>query len=187
MRVCKKNRVLQLCCLIALLGIGQACQAGGQFVRITEAQLSLVDDKAKLNIKLDFQLSPKAQEALYSGIALYWDVSIELKQKHGLWYKTFISRSYLYSLSYYTLLNNFRVRDEHKKTFRRFSTLHEALVFMQHIQTEGMAIRGYDRKQCLISVLNISFDKEMLPAPLRPIAYFDKQWDLSTEEWRWCE
>ncbi|RLA23661.1 MAG: hypothetical protein DRQ62_05995 [Gammaproteobacteria bacterium] len=189
MRDYRNSKALLFCCFIAMLSVGQICYAGGKFVKIEQAQLDLVGDKALLDVKLTFQLSPSAEEALHSGIALYWDVAIILKQKlwRGLWYKTLFARTYRYSLSYYTLLNNYRVQDEYKKSFRRFSTLHEALVFMQHIRTEGMVLDGYDRNQCIISVLNISFDKEMLPAPLRPVAYFDKQWDLSSKERLWCE
>lgn len=187
MRGYRKSRALLLCCIIVLLSVGQECLAGGRFVKIKQTRLSLEGDQAKLNIKLNFQLSPSAEEALHSGIALYWDISIVLKQKQNLWYKTLFSRTYRYSLTYYTLLNNFRVKDEYNQEFRRFSTLHEALMFMQHIQTEGMAVPGYNRHQCIITVLNIDFDKEMLPAPLRPVAYFDKQWDLSTKKRQWCE
>lgn len=187
MRGYRKSRALLFCCFIALLSVGQECLAGGRFVKIKQAQLSLEDKQAKLNIRLNFQLSPSAEEALHSGIALYWDVSIELKQKQNFWYKTLFARTYRYSLTYYTLLNNFRVKDEYNQSFRRFSTLHEALMFMQHIQTEGMAIPGYNKSQCITTVLNIAFDREMLPAPLRPVAYFDKQWDLSTKERQWCE
>lgn len=187
MRGCRKSKALLLCCFIAILSGWGVCHAGGKFVKIKQAQLSLIDNRAKLSILLDFKLSAEAEEALYSGIALFWDVSIELKQKQGFWDKTLFAHTYRYSLTYYTLLNNFRVKDERKKTFRRFSSLSEALVFMQHIETEEMPLSGYVANQCVISVLNISFDKEMLPAPLRPVAYFDRQWDLSANEKRWCE
>jgi hypothetical protein len=187
MRVCRKSKTLALYSLVMLLWVGGDCYAGGQFVKIKQAQLSLQDNKARLRIKLDFQLNPSAEEALYSGIPLYWDVSIVLKQQRDFWDKTLFARRYRYSLAYYTLLNNFRVKDEHKKTFRRFSSLKEALGYMQRIETEEMSLTGYDENKCIISVLNIAFDKEMLPAPLRPIAYFDEQWDLSTNERQWCE
>ena len=187
MRACRKSKALLLCCLVTLVCVGSVCHADGQFVKIKQATLSLQDSKAKLDIKLDFQLSPTAEEALHSGIALYWDVSIALKQQRDFWDKTLFTHTYRYSLTYYTLLNNFRVKDVQKNAFRRFSTLHEALVYMQHFETEEMSLSGYDKKLCVISVLKVSFDKEMLPAPLRPIAYFDKQWDLSTNERQWCE
>ncbi|GAW87059.1 conserved hypothetical protein [Bathymodiolus platifrons methanotrophic gill symbiont] len=192
MRVCRKNKALLLYFLTAILyGIWgvEVCHAKGKFVKIKQAQLSLTDNKARLSVNLDFQLSPGAKAALHSGIALYWDVSIMLKQDQwrGLWCKTLATRHYRYSLTYYTLLNNFRVKNEQNKTFRRFSSLHEALLYMQHFESEQMVISGYNKNQCVMSVLSVSFDKEMLPAPLRPVAYFDKQWDLSTKERQWCE
>ncbi len=188
MHACKKSKaLLLLACLLAVLSGWQVCLADGQFVKIKQAQLNRVDDKARLSIKLDFQLSPSAEEALHSGIALYWDVSIVFKQKQHLWYKTLFAHTYRYSLTYYTLLDNFRVKDEHQQTFRRFFSLREALNFMQHIETEEMLLSDYNPNQCVTTVLSISFDKEMLPAPLRPVAYFDKQWDLSTNERLWCE
>ena len=187
MRGYKKSKTLALYGLVMLLWAGPACYVERQYVEIKQAQLRLQDNKARLSIKLDFQLSPSAEDALYSGIPLYWDVSIVFKQQRDFWDKTLSARTYRYSLAYYTLLNNFRVKDEHKKAFRRFSSLQDALRYMQHFETEEMPLTGYVANQCIISVLNISFDKEMLPAPLRPIAYCDEQWNLSTNERQWCE
>jgi hypothetical protein len=85
MRVCRKSKTLALYSLVMLLWVGGDCYAGGQFVKIKQAQLSLQDNKARLSIKLDFQLNPSAEEALYSGIPLYWDVSIVLKQQTRLY------------------------------------------------------------------------------------------------------
>ena len=175
--------------LFIVLFWAQASYAGGSFVKIEQAKLTYTQNKAKLVVDLDFQLSASAQEALHSGIALYWDVSIRLKQKkwRGLWHKTLFKQSYRYSLAYYTLLNNYRLKDEQKQVFIRFSSLSEALIYMRHIEYAGLAMQRHNLDQCIISVLNISFDKEMLPAPLRPIAYFDKQWDLSANERQWCD
>lgn len=163
--------------------------AGGSFVKIEQAKLTYTEESANLDVDLDFRLSLSAQEALHSGIALYWDVSIELRQKKwaGLWHKTLFSQSSRYSLNYYTLLNNYRLKDELKQEFQRFSNLSEALTYMRHIEYKNMPMKGYRSEQCVISVLNITFDIEMLPAPLRPVAYFDKQWDLSANERQWCD
>lgn len=187
MRVCRKPKALLLCYLISLFGGWHTCYADGQFVKIKQARLSLVDDKAKLSILLDFQLSTDAKEALYSGIALFWNVSIELQQRQGFWHQTLLTHTHYYRLTYHTLLDNFRVKDERQKTFRRFSSLSKALLFMQHIEIGEMPLAGYVANQCVTSVLNIMFAKETLPAPLRPVAYFDRQWDLSTNEKKWCE
>ena len=186
----RKNKAPDYCLLLVLaLSLGQVSYAGDRFVKIKQAKLELTKNKAKLIADLDFQLSSTAQEALHSGIALYWDVSIVLKQKQwaGLWYKTLLVESNRYSLAYYTLLNNYRLRDEQEQVFRRFSSLSEALIYMRRIIYADMPIKTYNAERCVTGVLNVSFDKEMLPAPLRPIAYFDKQWDLSANERQWCD
>ena len=186
----RKNKVPYYCLLLVLvLSLGHVSYAGDRFVKIKQAKLKLTKNEAKLIADLDFQLSSTAQEALHSGIALYWDVSIVLKQKQwaGLWYKTLLVESNRYSLAYYTLLNNYRLRDEQEQVFRRFSSLSEALIYMRHIVYVDMPIKTYNAEQCVTGVLNVTFVKEMLPAPLRPIAYFDKQWDLSANERQWCD
>ncbi len=172
-----------------MLHLSNQCYAADSFVKIEEVKLILTQDRAKLIAGLDFQLSATAKEALHSGIALYWDVSIVLQQKQwaGLWYKTLLAQSNRYSLAYYTLLNNYRLKDEHAQVFLRFSSLTEALTYMRHIEYAEMPLQAYNPEQCIMGVLNVTFDREMLPAPLRPIAYFNKQWDLSADERQWCE
>lgn len=187
MRVCRKSKALGISSFVMLFCVTFVCHASGEFVKIKQAQFSVSDAKASLNVKLDFHLSPSAEEALYSGIALYWDVAVVFRQQYGFWYKTLFTHTYRYSLTYYTLLNNFRVKDEQQQAFRRFYSLAEALNYMQHFQTEEMPLSDHDKNQCVMTRLKVSFDREMLPAPLRPIAYFDKQWDLSSDERQWCE
>ena len=184
----RKNKAL-LCGLAIVLGWGHASYAGDSFVKIERAKLILTKNKAKLIVGLDFKLSATAQEALHSGIALYWDVSIVLQQTQwrGLWRKTLFARTNRYSLTYYTLLNNYRLKDEQAQLFRRFSSLSEALIYMRKIVYAEMHMEAYSADQCVIGVLNVTFIKEMLPVPLRPIAYFDRQWDLSANERQWCE
>jgi len=186
----KKNKAFFCCILLAtLLGSWKSSYAGDLFVKIEQVKLTYADNKAKLEADLGFQLSTPAEQALHSGIALYWDVIIVLKQKQwaGLWYKTLFAQSNRYSLAYYTLLNNYRLKDESNQVFSRFSSLAEALTYMQHITYSELPMQAYNVDQCVTGVLNVTFDKEMLPAPLRPIAYFDQQWDLSANERQWCE
>lgn len=190
MRGYGKNKALFHCLLLTLiLSLGRASYAGDRFVKIEQVKLTYTQNKAMLEADLDFQLSAAAEEALHSGIALYWDVSIVLKQKQwlGIWYKTLLKQSNRYSLAYFTLLDNYRLKDEKTQVFSRFSSLSEALTYMQHIRYSGLSMQAYRIDQCVTGVLNVTFDKEMLPAPLRPIAYFDQQWDLSANERQWCD
>lgn len=189
MRAYKKNKALLLGLIVLLSGLSGHGYADDRFVKIEQAQLTLAENKAQLRADVIFQLSRSAQDALHSGIPLYWDVSIELKQVRwgGLWRSVLFSHVRRYRLAYYTLLNNYRVKDEKKDEIRRFSSLQEALTYMGKIAYDDISVTGYDAKLCIIGVLNVSFDKEMLPAPLRPVAYFESEWDLSAAERLWCE
>ena len=114
MRGYKKNKALKLATLVLLFTTGQVSVAGDHFVKIEQASLTIQQQTATLTAKLDFSLSATATEALHSGIALYWDVSIALKQRQwpGWWYSSLSKESHRYRLSYYTLLNNYRLHDE---------------------------------------------------------------------------
>lgn len=188
MHNCRKYNALQYGLLLVFCGV-QTSYAGGRFVKIEQTKLLLTEAKATLIADLDFQLSTSVKEALHSGIALYWDVSITLKQKQwgGMWQKTLLAQSYRYSLSYYTLLDNYRLKDEREQVFKRLSNLSEALIYMRHIEYADMAMQGYSAEQCVTGVFQVAFDREMLPAPLRPVAYFDTQWDLSASERLRCD
>lgn len=189
MRVCKKHKSLLLSLLVLLSGLSWPVGANDRFVKIKQAQLTLHENKAQLHADVLFQLSRSAEDALHSGIALYWDVSVELKQVRwgGLWQNVLFSQSRRYRLAYFTLLNNYRVKYEQNDQDRRFFNLQEALAYMGLIAYDDIPITEYDPRLCIVGVLNVSFDKEMLPAPLRPLAYFDREWDLSAAERLWCE
>ncbi|MBE0468634.1 MAG: DUF4390 domain-containing protein [Methyloprofundus sp.] len=190
MRAYKKNKALLLTLLLLLCALSGYSYADDRFVHIAQAQLTLAENTAQLRADVVFQLSRSAEEALHSGIALHWDVAVELKQVRwgGLWQNVLFSEVRRYRLAYYTLLNNYRVKDEKKAgEVKRFSSLLEALAYMGQITYDDVPIVGYDPKLCVGAVLNVSFDKEMLPAPLRPIAYFDSEWDLSATKRLWCE
>ena len=186
----RKNKAHLCFMLLALmLSAVQSSYAGDRFVKIEQVKLTYANNKATLEADLHFQLSATVEDALHRGISLYWDVDIVLKQKQwaGLWYKTLFAQSNRYSLTYYTLLDNYRLKDESNQAFSRFSSLSEALTYMRHIMYSPLPMKDYHLDQCVTGVLNVTFDKEMLPAPLRPIAYVDQQWDLSANERQWCE
>ena len=75
----RKNR--GVCCLALMFSLVEFRDAGDSFVKIKKASLTYTDNKAKVTLEasLAFQLSDSVQEALHSGIVLYWDVFVSLK------------------------------------------------------------------------------------------------------------
>ena len=184
MRACKSSKALILALVICLFNKESFAEADNQFVQIKQVQLVQSDHKVTFQAELDFALSASARNALHSGIVLYWDVELVLWQKccAGLWRNILYDRSYRFSLSYYTIVNNYRVRDEQKNTFRRFASLQDALASMSDLNSGMIFLENYDSGRCVRGDFRFAFDKEALPGPLRPFAYFDAQWDLSVQE-----
>jgi hypothetical protein len=160
----------------------------GQFAaEVKRAEITLQGDIYVLSADIVYRLSDKAKEALQSGVPLFWDIQVRLLQHRDvLWNKTLVDTAIRYRIQYHALLNMYRVRNEVDGEVYNFSTLPAALDLMSTIsdfplieKTELASENQY------LGVLRVSFDREALPLPLRPVAYIDPQWYLSSDWTLW--
>ena len=160
----------------------------GQFAaEVKRAEITLQGDIYVLSADIVYRLSDKAKEALQSGVPLFWDIQVRLLQHHDvLWNKTLVDTAIRYRIQYHALLNMYRVRNEVDGEVYNFSTLPAALDLMSTIsdfplieKTELAPENQY------LGALRVSFDREALPLPLRPTAYIDPQWYLSSDWTLW--
>lgn len=138
----------------------------------------------KLNVDIDFKLSPIAKEALQKGIVLTWKILIKIEQEGGLWNTTLEEKQINYKLKNHDLLNLYSVN--RGGIIDMFSTLNASLNAMSKIRDFAIInkqiIQPNEKYQVAVKVL---FDREALPIPLRPISYFDSQWALSSQWTLW--
>ena len=144
-----------------------------------------------LSADIDYPLSTKANEALQNGVPLYWDIDIHLQRsRHILWDKSLVAKKLRYRLQYHALLNMYRVIDENSGEIHNFSTLPAALELMSSLRDVPLLEEAalVQEKQLLIA-LRVELDRNALPLPLRPIAYLNRQWYLSSEWilWPWTK
>ena len=160
----------------------------GQFAaEVKRAEITLQGDIYVLSADIVYRLSDKAKEALQSGVPLFWDIQVRLLQHRDvLWNKTLVDTAIRYRIQYHALLNMYRVRNEVDGEVYNFSTLPAALDLMSTIsdfplieKTELAPENQY------LGALRVSFDREALPLPLRPVAYIDPQWYLSSDWTLW--
>ncbi len=155
--------------------------------KVTRAGINLQGDSYLLSAEIDYQLSEKAKDALQNGVPLFWSIQIRLLQHRDvLWNKALVEAAIRYRLQYYALLNMYRVRNEDNGEIYSFSTLPAALGLMSAVhdfRVIGKAELAPD-KQYLCAV-KVNFDREALPLPLRPLAYIDPQWYLSSDWTLW--
>jgi len=155
---------------------------------VKQAELTLQGDSYVLSADIVYQLSEKAKEALQNGVPLFWDIHVKMLQhRDALWNKTLADLVIRYRIQYHALLNMYRVRNEGNGEVYNFSTLSAALDLMSTVRDfrvlENAA--GLAPEKQYLYALRVNFDREALPLPLRPTAYIDPQWYLSSD-WTLC-
>jgi hypothetical protein len=159
----------------------------GNGAEVKQAEIKLQGESYVLTADIVFQLSEKAKDALQNGVPLFWDLQIKLLQHRDfLWDKKLVDTAIRYRIQYQAMLNMYRVRNEDNGKVYNFSTLPAALSLMSAIVDfpviEKLRIDAEKEYLCL---LKINFDRNLLPLPLRPIAYIDSEWYLSSDWTLW--
>ncbi len=154
---------------------------------VNQAEITLQGSSYELSADIFYQLSKKAMEALQNGVPLFWDIQVKILQHRDVfWDKTLIDTAIRYRIQYHALLNMYRVRNEGNGEVYNFSTLSAALDLMSTIRDfRVMEKAGLDPEKQYLCAVRVSFDRDALPLPLRPIAYIDSQWYLSSD-WTLC-
>jgi len=157
--------------------------AGRFSASIANVRLELIGDVYSLSADIDYRLSDTAKEALSNGVPLFWNIAIKIhRPRHILWDKTLFETHLRYRLQYHALLNVYRVITENTGLTYNFSTLSAALDFMANLH--GIHISAENelaQEKLLLIELKAEFDRSALPLPLRPFAYLNQEWDLSSE------
>jgi hypothetical protein len=165
---------------------------------ITQAQTSLRGDSYVLSADIDYQLSDTAKEALQHGVPLFWSLHIKVMQQRDIiWNKTVAETVIRYRLQYHALLNMYRVviidpaadiythREQNGDSYN-FSTLSAALDLMATLHNVPI-IKQADiaPEHHYFIQIKANFERDALPLPLRPIAYTNPQWYLSSNWTTW--
>ncbi|NOT10666.1 MAG: DUF4390 domain-containing protein [Methylococcaceae bacterium] len=171
-----------MCGLVSGFCYGQAFG-----VSIKKAELTLSADSYVLSAEMSYNLSEGAKDALQSGVPLFWDVQIMIRQyRDFFWDKTIVDKIIRYRIQYHALLNMYRVRNEGTGHVENFSTLSAALELASVLQNYPiMGKRTLNPEFSYYAEMKIIFDREALPLPLRPIAYLNSQWYLSSDKYLW--
>ncbi len=161
--------------------------AEGFGVDVKNAEIRLHGDSYLLAADIDYRLSARAKEALQNGVPLFWDIHIKtLQHRDYFWDNTLTNTGIRYRIQYHALLNMYRVRNEGSRELYNFSTLSAALDLISTIRDfrvmdKALYVPG---KRYAVGI-KVTLDRDALPLPLRPIAYTNPQWYLSSAWTLW--
>lgn len=156
-------------------------------VRVKSAEIALSGEDYVLNADIDFQLSEKAIEALDNGVSLFWAFQFKIMERRNyVWDKTLIEKNFRYRIEHHALLKMYRVRNENNGDVDNFSTLQAALDLLSTIREYRLIEKSkLDDKNTYIGGIRVTFERDALPLPLRPLAYLNPEWYLSSDWYLW--
>ncbi len=177
------------CMLLLILGMGSlanmAVAAPHVPSRIEQVQLRQEEGRSLLDLDVHFAVSQLAKEAIHKGIPLAWTVQIKLQQRGLFWFSTLHEVRIPLVVKYHALLNHYTVENRFtgkRDMFETYRGVLDSLSRLTRIPFPKMADRAVAEYRLAIK---LHFEREFLPAPLRPEAYFKSQWDLSSHWFLW--
>jgi hypothetical protein len=183
-----KNHCLSACLCGVLFCLSPSSGYADEFAaEVRQVEITLQRGSYVLSADIVYRLSDKAMDALQNGVPLFWDIQVEVQQHRDvLWNKTLVDTAIRYRLQYHALLNMYRVRNEGNGEVYNFSTLSAALGQMSLVRDFRLIGKaGLAPEKQYLCAVKVNFDREALPLPLRPIAYIDSQWYLSSNWTLW--
>ncbi len=175
------NHILRVLLLLwALPGI-----AGLYDTQIRQASLIKNDAEFNIQTKIEYLLSPVAKEALHKGVPLFWTVWLEIREIGWLWDDCIHRQRLSYRLKFHALLNQYEVLSDSTHG-EMFLSLNAALNYMSAPTTAAPVSQDlFQPGRHYELAIKSRFERELLPVPLRPFAYLDSQWFLSSDWYIW--
>jgi hypothetical protein len=171
--------------LILLIGTAFPIKAAG--VKVKSAEIALLENDYVLTADIDYQLSEKVIEALNNGVSLYWTYRFKIMEHRSyLWDNTVIEKAFRYRIQYHALLKMYRVRNENSGAVDNFSTLQAALDLLSTLRDYRLIEKAkIDDQKEYVAGIKVNFERDALPLPLRPMAYLNPDWYLSSDWTLW--
>ena len=171
--------------LVCLLSWPVLANANG--VTIGDAYTTTAGSVYELNAAIRYELSEEVLEALENGVGITLRVRIKIERPRAwLWNETIGDRQQRYRLKFHALSNQYIVKNLDNKDQQSYLTLTSALRALGRIRKLPIIKQAsLDEDSAYIVKVHSELDTNALPAPLRPVAWLSRGWQLSSE-WFTC-
>ena len=174
-------RAVALALLIA--AFGTPVLADG--IEVRSVTIEPADDGWNLEAAFDVQFSPRLEEAVNRGVALYFVVEFELSRPRWYWFdEKPVVLSQTYKISYSPLLRQYRFTIGNvSQNFARFEEVTRVLSRLRgwHVADKG-AIK---KDQVYQAAVRMRLDTAQLPKPFQLNAIASRDWSLASDWHRW--
>jgi Domain of unknown function (DUF4390) len=174
--------------LLALAVLFHAAAAWAQGIHIKSAELVPSDAGYSLEANYEITLSHTLEEALLRGLVLPFVIDFELTYPRwwtlSLWNRTVAQFRQQHRLSYNALTRQYRL--SFGNLHQNFDTLEEALAVLGRVRERLVVARqDVDPDDVYLAELRLRLDTTQLPKPLQINALASRDWNLSSDWYRW--
>ncbi len=177
--VCSRS---SLALLLFSFGMPPAFAEG---IVVQSATIQPDDDGWQLQAEFDVQFSPRLEEAVNRGVALYFVVEFELARPRWYWFDDKpVEMSQTYKISYTPLLRQYRLSVGN--VYQNFTRFDEVTRVLARLRGWHVADKGALRKdQVYQAGLRMRLDTAQLPKPFQLNAIASRDWTLASDWHRW--
>ncbi|MEO5343388.1 MAG: DUF4390 domain-containing protein [Gammaproteobacteria bacterium SHHR-1] len=156
-------------------------------IEIQEIEVKIQQGFYLLEAFIDYRLSQAVLEALHSGVAMVFQVYLQVQPSQArFWQYPILERRLPYQLRYHALASVYELIKPEAPQVLRFATLAAALRALGTLEPMRLVpLAHLDAGQAYELRMEARLDIESLPAPLRPLAYLSQDWSIHQETRRW--
>jgi Domain of unknown function (DUF4390) len=154
-------------------------------IEVKSAALVPADDGYYLDATFEIMLPHALEDALNKGVPLHFLVEFELIRPRWYWLNEKVANlQQRYRFSYNALTRQYRVGVG--TLYQNFASLAEALEFMNRVRLRDIAEPGALRKDSIYTAgLRMRLDTSQLPRPFQISALGSRDWNISSDWYRW--
>jgi len=182
------HRLVRLPVLLAVWLFGllsvPLVQAGDIVIRSAEAYVA--NALVMVDVDADFSFSDDAIDALTSGIALTFDLDVNISEvRRYMWDRELFTTRRHYSLERHALSKQFVLTDLITGERRIHASLDLAIADLGRIRKLPLTERAELAGEALRCAVRLKLDINALPTPMIPLAYVSPGWHMSSGWHRW--
>jgi hypothetical protein len=179
------RRTLLLLLAGCMAPAGVAADPQGSQVGYYETRL--VDGVYQLDAGIDYRLTDTLVEALRNGIDLLIEVEIEITRVRNWWADADVATlRQRYRLSFHALSGTYQIANLNSGVATVYPSLNSALWavgVLRGLPLIDASLLEEGRRYMV--QMQARVEPESIPLPLRPQAYFSRQWQSSTDWYEW--
>jgi hypothetical protein len=177
--------LLRACLIVAFVSVASSATADG--IGIRDASVERAEDGWHVNADFDIQFSPRLEEAVNSGVPLYFIVEFELSKPRWYWFdEKPVVQSLTYKVSYTPLLRQYRLTVGNN--YQNFTRLEEVTRAMARVRDWYVADHQTLKKDMTYqAAVRMRLDTAQLPKPFQVNAIASRDWTLTSDWHRWVK